>query len=305
MPEIITNKTGMSRCWVDAAINDDYSKGDADYSVTGVLAPAQVVALCSRHEYKVDVTEMVWSILGNAVHSLLERMGGREKGVFNEQRHFYKIKVGDKTFVVSGAVDRCEPTDEGYHLKDFKISKVWTAKHGLKDEWKHQTNIYRLFVEKKGLKVNQISIEMLCKDWEIRDLMIARKKGDYYPENQVHVFDVPFMTNDEVDALLRERIEIHEAVKVLPDSQLPECSEEERWCRDSRYIVRKETSDRALPKAGNFDSMAEAEEWRTNRKDKGEGCVAEFRQGTSVRCERFCHVSHLCHQYRTKINPKF
>jgi len=305
MPEILTNKYGLSQCWVDAAINDPYDRGEADYSVTELLGPPQQARLMERHEYREDVTDKIWAILGNSVHGLLERMGGLEKGVLSEQRHFIKVQVDGKTFVVSGAVDRTEPqTGAGYHLKDFKISKVWTAKKGLKDDWKWQTNIYRVMAEQKGMKVDKISVEMLCKDWDVIELIRARQKGEFYPESQIHVFDVPLVPAAEVLEFIKERIRIHEASKQLKDNKLPECSDEERWCRDSRYIVRKATSDKALPKAGYFESFAEAEEWRSNRKDKDD-CVTELKPGKSVRCERFCSVNMFCHQYRMKINPRF
>ena len=301
MPEVITNKHGLSECWVDAAKNDPYEKGGADYSVTGILKPAQQACLQERHTYEVDVTDQIWSILGTAVHAILERMGGAEKGIITEQRVFKKIKLPNgKDVVLSGAIDR----SENGKIKDFKITKVWAVTHGLKEDWKYQGNIYARLLNSIDIDVESIEIEALLKDWSIRDLAIAYKKGDYYPQTQIEVVPIPKLPAEEVDRFVVERIMIHEEAKQLPDWDLPECTEEERWCRDSRYIVKKKDSERALPKAGNFSSHADAAEFLEVRKDVDE-CEIVFREGVSKRCESYCPVKHLCHQYKNKINPKF
>jgi len=306
MPEHIVNKQNLSQCWMDAAANDPYEKGESDYSITGLAQPAQQAQLMARNEYNVDVTDQVWSILGTAVHAILERMGGKEKGIITEQRIFMNMNHEHKKLIISGAIDRAEKIDgtEAHCIKDFKITKVWAVTHGVKADWLMQGNCYKILLESIGIKVEKIQIECLLKDWNVRDLVINRKKGAFYPECQIHVVDVPLLPAKEVFAYLQDRIAIHEKASQLPSWELPECTEEERWCRDSKYVVRKIGSDRALPKAGNFETMADAEEFKEARKDS-EDCEAVFRPGASKRCESFCPVNHLCHQYNSKINPKF
>ena len=48
----ITNNANIPQPIVDAIKNDSYSKGKADISVTQLIAPAQIVALERKHEYK-------------------------------------------------------------------------------------------------------------------------------------------------------------------------------------------------------------------------------------------------------------
>jgi len=307
MPEIITNPSNLSKCWMDAAKNDPYNNSGSDYSVTSINQPPQQKQLMERHDYAVDVRSKVWSILGTAVHEVLERMGGAEQGVITEQRLFMTIETADgRKFKFSGAVDRCEKLSDGtYHIKDFKITKVFAVSHGVKDDWQMQLNIYRMLAETNlKVSVNKLSIEAMLKDWSERDYMQSRYSDRDYPSAEIHIVDVPLLTREEVMEHIMERIELHESAKFLPDTELPECTDAERWCTNSGYRLNKLGVNRALPKCSKIATAADAEEIRQTRKDK-DNVEVTFVRGVSKRCERFCPVKQFCNQYQTKINPKF
>jgi hypothetical protein len=71
----ITNKHNLPQTIVNALQRPTYSKGKADISVTELIAPPQLVALKHKHkdDLESDAADMVWSLFGSAVHSILEQ----------------------------------------------------------------------------------------------------------------------------------------------------------------------------------------------------------------------------------------
>ena len=69
----ITNNMKLPQPFVDA-VNSDYQYRDKRYSVTTLLKPTREIMLMRRHNEEIsqDVSDMIWSIFGTAVHSVLE-----------------------------------------------------------------------------------------------------------------------------------------------------------------------------------------------------------------------------------------
>ena len=97
----ITNKTGLPDTFYQAVKNDKYDKGDADYSVSELISPPQITILKQRHdkELEEDVCNMIWALLGKAVHHILEIADNKD--AITEERIFLEI-AGRK---VSGQTD--------------------------------------------------------------------------------------------------------------------------------------------------------------------------------------------------------
>ena len=56
----ITNQFGAPEQFVRALKNDSYSKGEADFSATGLLRPPQIAHLEKLHEEKLS-TDVIWT----------------------------------------------------------------------------------------------------------------------------------------------------------------------------------------------------------------------------------------------------
>ena len=76
---IITNKKHLPQSIVDAVKKDYYSKGDAKFSVTGLLQPPQIRRLMVLNYDKLttDVADEIWKLFGSAVHHILDRGQGK------------------------------------------------------------------------------------------------------------------------------------------------------------------------------------------------------------------------------------
>ena len=101
----ITNKFGMPQPFVDFAINDKYSKGKADISVTSLIDSPRVRIMKDvyQDQIEVDAVDMVWALFGTAVHSVLEQSNS-SKNIINEERIFAELNG----WILSGALDRQE-----------------------------------------------------------------------------------------------------------------------------------------------------------------------------------------------------
>ena len=117
----LTNQFGAPDAFVKALEDDSYTKGEADFSVTGLIQPPQISRLREQYEDKLssDVRDRIWMLLGTSVHNTLEKYGD---GLV-EQRLFAEC---DGT-VISGAID----LDKDGHITDYKVTSVFTVQKAL------------------------------------------------------------------------------------------------------------------------------------------------------------------------------
>ena len=71
----ITNRFGVPDTLLALANRDYYSKGKSDYSVTEIISPPRIQRLRKQHweEMEQDVSDMLWALLGSALHVVAER----------------------------------------------------------------------------------------------------------------------------------------------------------------------------------------------------------------------------------------
>ena len=152
----LTNRLRLPEPIVRAISNDSYTKGDADYSVTELLSPPQLVRLRREHATEIteDASDRIWSLLGQAVHTIIERASEGLPDVLTET-----------TLVLDFEGTRIKGTFDGLtissgELNDFKVTTVWKLiGGGVPEEWEAQTNIYRWMLWRlKGIEVNAIAV---------------------------------------------------------------------------------------------------------------------------------------------------
>lgn len=288
----ITNKFNVPETLFALASRDSYSKGKADYSVTEIISPPRIQRLRETHwhELEQDVADMLWSLLGSALHVVAER--SQVANHTTEERLYVKLNG----VTLSGAIDLQHDTGDGIIITDYKFTSAWAVRSD-KPEWEQQQNIYKYLVETvKHTPVKALRICALIRDWSRRE---AAAKPDY-PQSPIQIVELPMWTHQEAEAFIKERLELHRMAKVASDwgEELPACSEEDRWQRDTAYAVKRKDRKRAIR---IFATCEEAEMYAADVQD---GYV-ETRLGEPVRCTgNFCGVAKWCTQFKQENNDE-
>lgn len=284
----VTNVHNVPQPLVTLAEGQYYSKGKSDYSVTELMSPPRVQRLRAQNDEAIvqDVSEMLWPLLGSALHVVMER--GETAGWTSEERLFAEVDGQ----IVSGAIDLQEVTPEGIGIVDYKFTSAWAVMND-KIEWEQQLNVYKWLVERvKKMPVKSLRICALIRDFSRHD---TGREG--YPQAPIHMVEIPMWDAVKAEAYVRERLEMHRNSKLSADfgEALPECSPEERWMSETTYAVKREGRKTAIRV---FKTMDEATELAG--KEKG---YVETRLGEPKRCTgNYCGVAQWCDQYQAELN---
>lgn len=274
----ITNKAGLPDAFVRAAEKGQYKKGK-NYSASMLFSPIQKVLLERRHwdELEQDVSDMIWLLMGRAIHSVLETGAGDND--LSEEYLAVDMPNGTR---ISGVPDLFS---DGV-IYDYKFTSVWSYVF-LKDkidDFSGQLNTYRFLLERYGFPVTALKIVMVFKDWKKRD---CHKDG--YPQCQVEQINIPFA---DIESRAIEYIDKAESFAGCDDDALPECSLDDRWGTAPKFAVMakgRKTAKRVL------DTHEAAENWMI----ENGGDFIEDRPGDEwKRCEEYCTARPFCAQYR-------
>ena len=285
----ITNLANLPDALVRAVANDPYV-GGGDISATAWIGPPQINVLRRQHsdDLTEDVQDRIWSLLGQAVHSILER--ANLLGI-TEQRLYMPVL----DWQLSGQFDRLIFSPEGV-LQDYKVTSVWSFIGGVKPEWERQLNVLAELCRFNGHDVQKLEIITIYRDW-------SRKKalnGNGYPPHQVATIHVPLWSPEKARAYIEERVALHQwALAGAPVL----CSDEERWYKGSTWAVDKAGRVSALRV---LDSEEEAMAWAREKghcKEDGSlktGITIVHRPGEYTRCEDYCPVRNFCSQHKNE-----
>ena len=291
-----TNKHNIPDEVIRALKNDNYSKGDADISATGLLQPPQIRILNNEHEDEIttDVSDRIWILLGTSVHNILEKANEGNPDVLTEQRIYATVDG----FKISGQTDTISLKEK--ILKDFKVTSAWSVISARKDgkpEWAQQLNIYAwLYKQNNDEDIKQLQIIAICRDWNKNQML--RSGGDY-PKSPVAVIPVNLWTEEEQLEFIRERIQLHKQSDLMFEfnGTIPPCTAQERWKKPDKYrILRKgrKSALRLLP------TMEDAKAYIENQ-DEISNLSIEFAKGESLRCKNYCDVAPFCNQYKQEM----
>jgi len=287
-----TNRHNIPQEIINAVHNDNYSRGKATISATGLLQPPRIRLLAQEHYDKltIDVSDEIWKLLGQSVHTILERANENSEDIITEQRMF--ATVNDWT--VSGQTDSIDVKSNT--LKDYKVTSVWSIVSALNEgkvEWEQQLNIYAyLYKQNTGKTIYQLNIIAIARDWNKNQYL--RSGGDY-PPSPITVLNIDLWSDEEQEAFIKQRVSIHQEAEVdyLINDKLPLCTDEERWRRKDTYRVEKKGRKTAVRV---LDTQEEADEYIGGHKDSKLLKVVEAK-GECVRCANYCDVAEFCNQY--------
>jgi hypothetical protein len=288
----LTNKHNLPQTFMNVAQRPEYTKGKAHVSATELLNSPRIVQLRKKYDnqIEVDVSDMIWSIIGTAIHGVLEK--GQDANHIVEQR-LHSVFDG---WNLSGAIDLQIVHADGIEINDYKNVGVWSVMNE-KIEWEQQLNIYAWLVETvKKAPVVKLAIVAIVRDWNRRDA----KSRQGYPQSQVVTIPVNLWSMEEREEFIRNRIHAHsEGLFAMETSEvLPLCSPAEMWEKPTTYAVKKEGAARAK------SVHAEKEEAEEALEKAGKGYILEVREGDRTRCSSFCPVSEFCDQYKSYLEEK-
>jgi hypothetical protein len=282
----------MPQSIVNAIENDVYdgpkTETSDELSVTTLNAPPRIYFLKKRHwaDLTEDASSRLWSLMGQAVHSVLER--AESKNNICEER----IKKEYDGTVISGKMDVMDESE----ISDYKFTSVWQHVHAPQGKPEHiaQLNVLRWLVNDLFPKVSKLTINLLLKDWSAG----KAKSSPDFPRIPFVSIPAPLWTMEQTTAYIKGRVEAFRAAAGLPDDQLPECTADEMWEKPTVFAIIKDGGKRAIP-GGLCATQAEADAKMCPKMH------VEVRVGGRVRCAEYCVVSHLCSQYQAwlKANP--
>jgi len=298
----ITNKFDLPLGIVDAIKNREYSKGEADISVTSLLMPPQMYRLLALHgkDIEVDASENIWALFGTAVHHILS-LSAPEDAI--QEERFY-LKIAD--WILSGQPDIYRKSAK--LIEDYKVTSVYKVQAGDYEDWAFQLNCYKLLLEAKDYPVEQLRIVAIMRDWSFKEARSGRIQD--YPKTQVQSISIPVWK--PIDTLLEiaKRIKGHQAVLGLNREQLPQCTAEDRWAGQSSYNLVNPDKPNYVYRAYPYDESIEGDDKRAETEAlitlasmKTAGYKVQRREGFNMRCEYFCPVREVCFQ-RSQTKPE-
>jgi len=290
----ITNNNNLPLPIYEAIIANPYSRGKADISVTDMIDPPRLVALRELHSEDLasDASDLVWSLMGQVMHTILERSGIKSGKGEAETRLYKTIEFddGSKPWVLSGQFDYL---DEDGVLWDWKFVSTYEYTSGVKGSRVQQLNTYALLAQNSGgPAVSGIRVGFVFRDWSQR----TAQRDSSYPQSQAVEFSLPLWDRFETEAFVKDRVLLHkDAREALAKGEEPvECTPEERWEKPAVYAVHKgknKRADRLFSSAEQANDYAELSGANT-----GNSFSVQYRPGESTRCKFYCPVVKWCNQ---------
>lgn len=270
----LTNVHGLPDAIYQAVKNDPY-KGGGDISVTKLIDAPQRRQLIAKYKDSVveDVSDRIWSLLGQAVHTILERAN---KSDIVEERLYAEVNG----WQLSGQFDRL--CLHGSSLDDYKVTGVYKVMKGEFEDWTWQLNTLRWLAIQNGHKVDGLRIIAILRDWKKAESQ--RKQG--YPQTPIVAVDIPVLPLEDVYQYVSQRISLHQ--KAAAGEIIP-CTDEERWYEGTKWALMKKGGKRAIRIYENKDDI---------ESPLADGLFIEERKGGYKRCAEYCEVAPFCDQYK-------
>lgn len=292
---------------------DNYDHDSETISATTLIKPVRQVILGSRvpaTETAVDLTQMVSSRVGTAVHDGIERswLNGFGKAmaqlgypqkvidrivvnpkpenliegvipIYLEQRSYKKVGK----YTISGKFDF---VGEG-RVEDFKTTSVYTAMNHTNDEkyiW--QGSIYR-WLNPQIITKDEMAIQFIFTDWSA-----ARAKAEAnYPPYKFQQLVLPLKSIAETDAFVNSKLRLFDEYWDKPEGELPLCNDADLWRSDPvfKYYKNPQKTTRSTK---NFATKQEA--YIRLAEEGGVGMVVES-PGQVTAC-KYCSAFSMCTQ---------
>lgn len=284
----ITNYSNLPMPFVRMA-EDRFKIEPKIYRVTELIKPVREILLNRRHDDEIeqDCADMVWALLGKAVHTILEQYseGASE---FAEEKLTVKLENG---YTIRGDIDLYD-IDKA-EVVDYKTASVWKTVYKDYEDWRKQGLMYAWLLRKNGLPCDKVTFYAILKDWS----KTKARTDSTYPQLPIVRADFDIADLDGIDEYIRKKIDEIIFYENKPDSELPLCSLEDRWNGGNTYAVMQKGKKRALRV---LNSLAEAKEWKV----ANGGDYIEERKSTDKKCVDYCLCCTKCDYWQESYGNK-
>lgn len=316
-----TNNTNINLVAAAWLLDDNYDhvRMDNYFSATTLMKPVRRTALkqyVDRENQVMDVTQMVASAFGSAVHDSIEktwrkdfktplRALGYPEGVISrirvdptdeelaadptiipiyfERRTIKQVTVDGVVYNIGGKFDL---VTDGI-INDFKTTGTFSyTKGGKDDDYILQLSIYRWL--NPDLVTRDIgNIIFIFTDWQ----SFKARQDPNYPKSRIVSRTFQLLSFDEVERYVVDRIrKIRDAMRQDQDVMV-RCTDKELW-RDAPVFKYYADPNKMARATKNFDTLAEAQAYMAGKGGKGKIVTVP---GTAKACG-YCDVFEVCRQ---------
>ena len=131
-------------------------------------------------ELTADISERIWILLGQSVHTILERASENREDTLTEERMYAEVSG----WRISGQTDSISLEDNT--LKDYKVTSAWTVMNALKDEkpeWVQQLNCYGWLAKQAGKTIKPVkyycNLTGLVKNSSTKEVGVITSRTSY------------------------------------------------------------------------------------------------------------------------------
>ncbi|HHT9135856.1 MAG TPA: hypothetical protein ACFYEK_01285 [Candidatus Wunengus sp. YC60] len=321
----ITNKNNLPDTIVKAVTYDTHHTVPGAVSVSALIDSPRIRMLKKKFDYEEDVSDMLYALLGTAVHHVIERanissirqraftlvqetladeadptsknagkwLEKKQNELFQEDSEWITeqtLSMEIDGYLICGTFDAYhKPTKTLY---DYKMCSTyaWTNDKS-RAKWRQQTNIYATLLEDAGYPVEKIIVVALFRDWNSH----GYGKSKDYPKSQLCEMELELRKPEKRMEFIKGRVKAHRDAET--SEVLPLCTGTERWADADAWAVKEKGKVKALKLA---ESEKEAQGWiqESRFKNSNKEYEIEFRPGTSTRCEKYCPVAVHCEQFK-------
>jgi hypothetical protein len=220
----------MSQPLLMALMREQREVDNTKFHVTELPTPEQIVYLKRTCDYYSHPFNLIWAVLGTAVHTIIE--GQKDKVDPNRYDIECPFEVDFGYAKVTGRADIYDK--EAKILYDYKTIKAYKAKRLLEGEWEGESYLWQLNMYKAlhFKDAESLMIEAIIKDWspKIQD------------EDNIHPIErivVPMLKQSKVEKQIRDWLAIH--VHNLSNATYKPCTKNDVWFqmnpRSKNYLV--------------------------------------------------------------------
>ena len=308
----ISNVKNMSIPIALWAAYDDYDYNDDPnaISVTTLMQPERMIILGRKYrdcDKVVDVSDLIGSRLGSAIHDSFEKVLTNDKYVkdtlklmgYNEEM-VDKVRINPKDnfsnydlFVeqrVSKKIGKWNLSGKydmvfNYQVMDIKSTSVWTYMFGSNDDkYRLQMSIYR-YLNQDIIQQETGLIHFVFTDWS----KVKSFQDKSYPRDRVLSKEFKLLSLEETEEYIKSKLKRIE--KLEEKGEIPLCQDEELWKEpDAWKYYKKKSANRATK------VYATEQEAYDRLALEGTGEVRYFPGGVK-RCN-YCNYREVCDQYK-------
>jgi len=283
----VTNNFNLPEPYYKSCLHDNHPRfGWDSFSVTELMKGTREIVLNRRYweELEMDCVDMIWTVFGTAVHSVME--GHESENELAEERVSMEVPCGEYGIrKVSGGFDLYNGDTK--ILTDYKTTGVFSyqmkLQEGNESDWAKQLRVYWL-----------IRNTVFLKDWS----KTQARRDRSYPQKPIlnidYDFGNVFRSDVAADMIADLSYKIQEILqyKDALEEEIPICTPDQRWERDECWAIMKTGRKSAVKR--HFKKF-DAEQ---HLQALGAGHYIEHRSGVPVKCMDYCNCADKCNFYK-------